>query len=329
MSTVKTNNVQIGQSATATNNFTWYQPASPDGTVRLGNGNAGAVTDAVTVNSSGQVGIGTVNPLTRLTVQGPVDTTFAPNVFNTRLIGTSSATSGNSGSGIAFMGYYVGTTSVVDLAFVSGIKENITDANYAGALIFGTRPNGSGGGSMERMRITSDGYVLVATTSRGSNTSTFYVNGSFGGQGLTGRQGTGGTSSGNAFNFWWNSTVAQLWIDNVNIGNISVTSDYRTKDHVETQIEPAIERVLQLRPVTYQIANYGTLFKADGKVREGFIAHELAEVVPSAVEGEKDDPKQIQSLRLDALCSVLTKAIQEQQATIEDLRARLAALEAK
>lgn len=62
MSTVKTNNVQIGQSVTATNNFTWYQPTSPDGTVRLGNGNAGSVTDAITVNSSGNVGIGTPSP---------------------------------------------------------------------------------------------------------------------------------------------------------------------------------------------------------------------------------------------------------------------------
>ena len=55
MSTVKTNNVQIGQSVTATNNFTWYQPASPDGTVRLGNGNSGSVTDLITVGSTGNL----------------------------------------------------------------------------------------------------------------------------------------------------------------------------------------------------------------------------------------------------------------------------------
>ena len=55
MSTIKTNNVQIGQSVTATNNFTWYQPASPDGTVRLGNGNAGSVTDLITLGSTGNL----------------------------------------------------------------------------------------------------------------------------------------------------------------------------------------------------------------------------------------------------------------------------------
>ena len=59
MSTVKANNHQIGQSLTATNNFSWYQPSSPDGTVRLGVGNAGATTsDVVTINSSGNLGLG-------------------------------------------------------------------------------------------------------------------------------------------------------------------------------------------------------------------------------------------------------------------------------
>jgi hypothetical protein len=56
MSTVRTNNVQVGQSVTATNNFTLYQPTVPDGTVRLGVGNTGATTlDAVTVTNAGNV----------------------------------------------------------------------------------------------------------------------------------------------------------------------------------------------------------------------------------------------------------------------------------
>lgn len=53
MSTLKTNNVQVGQSATATNNFTLYQPSTPDGTVRLGNGNSGSVTDVASFTSAG------------------------------------------------------------------------------------------------------------------------------------------------------------------------------------------------------------------------------------------------------------------------------------
>ena len=53
MSTLKTNNVQVGQSVTATDNFTLYQPSSPDGTVRLGNGNSGSVTDVARFTSAG------------------------------------------------------------------------------------------------------------------------------------------------------------------------------------------------------------------------------------------------------------------------------------
>ena len=49
MSTLKVNNLQVGQDATATNNFTLYQPAVPDGTVRLGVGNSGSVGDLLTV----------------------------------------------------------------------------------------------------------------------------------------------------------------------------------------------------------------------------------------------------------------------------------------
>lgn len=53
MSLLKVNAVQIGQSATATNNFVLYQPLIPDGTVRLANGNIGSSVDILKINSSG------------------------------------------------------------------------------------------------------------------------------------------------------------------------------------------------------------------------------------------------------------------------------------
>lgn len=84
-STVKANNFQIGQSATATNNATWYQPASPDGTVRLGVGNAGATTsDVLVANSSGNVGIGTSSPGAKLEVSSatPVALQVTSNTVN-------------------------------------------------------------------------------------------------------------------------------------------------------------------------------------------------------------------------------------------------------
>ena len=53
MSTVNAKNIQVGNSGTASQNFTLYQPSTPDGTVRLGVGNSGSTTsDAVEFNSS-------------------------------------------------------------------------------------------------------------------------------------------------------------------------------------------------------------------------------------------------------------------------------------
>ena len=54
--TIKTQNIQLGDSATATNNFVLSVPASPDGTVKLSRGNVGATTqDVLVVDASGLV----------------------------------------------------------------------------------------------------------------------------------------------------------------------------------------------------------------------------------------------------------------------------------
>lgn len=59
MSTVKVNRLQIGQSSTATQNFSLEQPVTPDGTVKLVRGNAGAGSqDILTVDASGDVLVG-------------------------------------------------------------------------------------------------------------------------------------------------------------------------------------------------------------------------------------------------------------------------------
>jgi hypothetical protein len=83
----------------------------------------------------------------------------------------------------------------------------------------------------------------------------------------------------------------------------------------------ALSKVALLKPCTYK-------WNADGSDGEGFIAHELAEVCPHAVTGEKDavdaDGKpQYQGIDTSFLVATLTAALQEQQAIIESLKARL------
>jgi len=83
----------------------------------------------------------------------------------------------------------------------------------------------------------------------------------------------------------------------------------------------ALAKVTLLKPCTYK-------WNIDGSDGHGFIAHELAEVVPQCVTGEKDavdadgNPK-YQGIDTSFLVATLTAAIQEQQAIIESLKARL------
>ena len=59
MSTVKSKKLQVGTDATSTNNFTIYQPASPDGTLRVGVGNADSPTEVGRFDSNGLNKLGT------------------------------------------------------------------------------------------------------------------------------------------------------------------------------------------------------------------------------------------------------------------------------
>jgi parallel beta-helix repeat protein len=56
MSLIKANAVQVGQSPTATDNFTLAVPSSPDGTIKLARGNSGATTqDVLSVDANGNI----------------------------------------------------------------------------------------------------------------------------------------------------------------------------------------------------------------------------------------------------------------------------------
>jgi hypothetical protein len=63
----------------------------------------------------------------------------------------------------------------------------------------------------------------------------------------------------------------------------NTASDYRLKENV-VPLTGALDRVMASKPIQYN-------FKADEskKVVDGFLAHELAEVVPNAVSGKKDE----------------------------------------
>jgi hypothetical protein len=269
--------------------------------------NSGA-TDAMYISSAGNVGIGTSSPST-------YGKFVVSDAQNGALFGVSSNAAGysylqlvNTGGGRSFQ-----------------IATSGSSGAYAGVLAIYDAT-----ASAERMRIDSSGNLLVGTTTQAASAK-ISIAGSVGA--TTGYLCHAGASAGNAFgnvfNFFWAGSSLQAWIDTTNIGNVTLASDYRIKKDIVTQDAPAIARINQLRPVTYERTDYKNLYKADGVVREGFIAHELQEIIPSAVEGVKDDPNQIQSLSLDALCSVMVKAIQELSAKVDAQATTIAALQAK
>ena len=155
------NNIYINTAAAArfylenTSAFLWQQASS--GT----SGNTINFTTAMTLNTSGNLGLGTTDTQGfRLAVDGPNvsqgDVTTTIRVFD-----TASATTGT-GGGISFAGYFSGTSSIINtFSYIKGGKENSTGGDYASYLSFGTRINGAS--PTERLRITSVGTVQPAT----------------------------------------------------------------------------------------------------------------------------------------------------------------------
>lgn len=93
-------------------------------------------------------------------------------------------------------------------------------------------------------------------------------------------------------------------------------SDYRLKENV-VPMESASERVKALKPSRFN-------FLTDSRTVDGFLAHEVQEVVPEAVTGTKDAVEEDGSARYQGidqskLVPLLTKALQEALERIEAL----------
>jgi hypothetical protein len=175
------------------------------------------------------------------------------------------------------------------------------------------RPNGAGTATGE-FKVDSAGNITVSGAV-------------FGGTGYMPRTGVGGSYGSNPYNFWWTGAQLQAYVDSTNFGNILNTCDYRIKKDV-VPLESKWDAVKALTPISYTHAEFITegsetpLYAADDIQRWGFIAHEVQEtLLPTAADGEKDAPNQIQNLNLVAVVAALTKALQEAMARIEALEA--------
>jgi len=123
------------------------------------------------------------------------------------------------------------------------------------------------------------------------------------------------TSDGNVAIFRRDTTTVGSISVNASATAFNTSSDYRLKQNLKDYNGLSLINLLK---------TYDFEWKADNTRSYGVIAHELQEVLPYAVTGEKNG-EEMQGVDYSKLVPVLVKAIQEQQAQIEALKAQIGA----
>ena len=180
-------------------------------------------------------------------------------------------------------------------------------------------------GDNEAMRLDSSGSLFIGTTSEatGSTGGVTFSADSHGRRNLICASTATGTIELLEFRNP-NGTVGTI-TTNGSSTSYNTSSDYRLKENVDYDFT-ALDRVAQLKPARFN-------FKADENITvDGFLAHEVQDIVPEAVTGEKDavddeGNPDYQGIDQSKLVPLLTKAIQEQQTVIDDLKSRIETLE--
>ena len=286
-------------------------------TFRVAGGGASADTEAMRIDFSGNVGIGVV-PST------------AWNTGTNLQVGVQAALYSNSALGaVDLSSNSVRTGNDTYQYLLAGSNQASRFQQRDGAFRWfsataGTSPNAITFGDA-KMTLDANGYLLVGKTSVSpSNT------------GCELQTGTGGNAASvfvadGAFASIMNrlnsdGTIIDFRRQTSSVGYIAVTtlattynsiSDYRLKEAVQPLVG-GLARVSALKPSIYK-------WKVNGSDGEGFLAHELAEVVPSAVTGEKDAVNEDGSIKaqgvdMSRIVPILVAAIQELTAEVNALK---------
>lgn len=256
-------------------------------------------TEQVRIKETGEVGIGTATPVTNSLIHMHKQT-------------------GSLSHGIRLTNANTGQTSS------DGFMPHIGNNGEAYIWQFENQPVIFGTDNTDRMRITNDGRLLLGTS------SIFAIN-----YRLNVKYLGGGSQYGIGFRPDANDTVVAVFENaaGATVGTISqnaanaffnTSSDYRLKSNIQP-LTNALSKIEKLKPSKY-------IWLCDLKESEGFIAHELQEVIPYAVTGKKDaikedgsiDPQQVD---LSKVVPLLTAAIQELKAIVDAQAQRIAVLE--
>jgi len=213
-------------------------------------------------------------------------------------------------------------TNFVTAAEISAAVGGDPGANVMpGRLVFSTNDGTANASPTERMRILSDGKVLVGHTS--AVLSSKFLS-----------QFAGNTENGAILNETANTastTFLAFALSGTAIGSVTrvgatsavvynTTSDYRLKTIVGS-VTGQGERIDALKPIDFQ-------WKENGEQSRGFLAHEFQTVYANSVTGEKDAVDADGKPVYQAMQASTPEVIADLVAEIQQLRARVAALEA-
>jgi hypothetical protein len=264
--------------------------------------------EAMRIDSSGNVGIGTASPGALLELSAANASVYsAIRLTNTTASGTTP------GAGIEW-------------ARAGTVKSSIT-ANTYGNDYMAFNVNGN----TERARIDTTGSFLFNCTNPAQTVDPGFKVAAAGVTATVTAASTAGTnfyhlySTGAAAYRFYVGAQGTIFATTTTISGIS---DQRLKENVR-DLDVGLDAIMSLKPRKFDWKEgKGKNVKDD----RGFIAQEFEQVFPDLIDEWKDEESDggepYKAVRAD-LIPVLVRAIQEQQATITALTARVAALEAK
>jgi hypothetical protein len=273
-----------------------------------------------TIDYQGNVGIGTDTPGALLQVQAVDGVTGAIEVKG----GPINGAVGTINSELNFGANDTSVTGGIG-GSIKSVNET-TNGALAGMSFYTYKQNRSPGPDLkEAMRLTNAGQFLVNQTTANTDADGFgvYPLGSSGGtlvncyngdDGIALRVGINSVSSSNISTLFvvGSTSAGSISHANSNSTSFNTTSDYRLKE--DLQDFNGLDMISDI-PV------YDFKWKSDESRSYGVMAHELQEVLPDAVTGEKD-AEETQQVDYSKIVPLLVKSIQELKAEIELLKAR-------
>jgi hypothetical protein len=270
---------------------------------------------------------------------------FSANKFGLSIIDTTAQATGVGGA-LNLGGNYRSAGDAQAFCRVAAAKENSTDTNFAYAMTFATTPNG--GTFTERARITSGGYFKASDAGGYFNTTGAYhelFNSAS--DYICRTTSSNGTPKG--INIYYNSAAPNgtgsefLYCEdnsgqraairsNGGLANYSANDVNLSDRREKTNFAPAKSYLDTICAIPVQTFNYIDQSEDDPGLTLGVVAQDVQAVAPELVHesnwGTQDEPKMRLSIYQTDLQYALMKCVQELKAQNDELRARVAALEA-